>query len=192
MVEPLPERALAAGQTPPLEDRRLVSRVLRHVTKGSVDRLPRLNDLDPWLVGDDWSNCALIRVRQPLDHSVFIVVGDHLLPVRGKVLDREPLSCCPPATLLGVALSFVAQAVEGHSFLMLEGTAVHLDAPILYRSLLLPLSDDGREIDVMLIAANFRAVHEGEETAAATRLVWSHRFASQGREPRKGRGEIVR
>jgi hypothetical protein len=166
---------------PPLEDRRLVSRVLRHVTKGAVDHLPRLNDVDPWLVGDDWSYCALTRVRQPPEQSVFIVVGDNLLPTRGMILDREPISHCPPATLLGVALSFLAPAVEERALLMVEGSALHLGASILYRSLLVPLSEDDRHIEAVLIAANFREVREGEDTRGATRLVWSHSFGSKGR-----------
>jgi hypothetical protein len=59
---------------------------------------------------------------------------------------------------------------------MLEGAADHLDRPILYRGLLLPLSEDDKKIDAVLIAANFREVREGEQTAAVTRLVWSHSF----------------
>jgi len=168
---------------PVLEDRRLVSRVLRRVTEGAVDgRLLRMNDVDPWLVGGDWANCALVRVRQPYDQSEFIVVGDQLLQP-GTMLDREPISRCQAATLLGVTLFYFVQAVEDRTSLMVEGAAIHLGGPILYRSLLVPLSEDGRQIDAVLIAANCRTAGRGEEGSAATRLVWSHRFGSVSDRP---------
>jgi hypothetical protein len=166
----------------PLQDRRLVARMLHHVTKGAAsERLPRLNDVDPWLVGDDWANCALVRVRRPLEQSVFIVVGANLSPSRRMVLDGEPISRCPQTTLLGTSLSFLARAADERSLLMIEGTAVHLDAPILYRSLLVPLSEDDQKIEAVLIAANSGELREGENTSMATRVVLSHIFSSQAR-----------
>src|SRR5690349_784471 len=100
------ERNMMAGGSGPmplLEDRRLVSRVLRHVSEGGMTRrLPRLDDIDPWLVGDDWAHCALVRVMEPRDQSLFIVVGDRLLPQRDQVLDHQPIARCPVTTLLGL------------------------------------------------------------------------------------------
>ncbi|HEV2546046.1 MAG TPA: hypothetical protein VGU20_01795 [Stellaceae bacterium] len=164
----------------PLQDRRLVGRMLHHVTKGAAgERLPRLNDVDPWLVGDDWANCSLVRVRRPLEQSIFIVVGTNLLPSRETVLEGEQISRCPQMTLLGTALSFLRRAADERSLVMVEGSAVHLDAPILYRSVLVPLSEDDKNIEAVLIAANSRELREGEGTTVATRLVWSHSFSSQ-------------
>jgi hypothetical protein len=181
MGELLDGRRIAAGQVsaPLLEDRRLISRVLRHVTDIAAGRrLPRLNDVDPWMVGDDWASSALIRVKQPYDRSVFVVVGDKLAPRPGIVLDHAPISTCPATTLLGVTLSFVPQAMEGRTALAVEGATVHLDAPILYRSLLVPLSEDGRKIDAMLIAASFREVREGEDCHAPSRITWCRSFSA--------------
>ena len=167
---------------PPVDDRRLVSRVLRRVSESAMGRrLPRLDDIDPWLVGDDWANCALVRIMEPRDQSLFIVVGDHLLPDRGVMLDRESIARCPATTLLGVALSFLAKTVDGRSLLMVEGTAAHLGALVLYRALLVPLAADGREIDAVLIAANYRVAGVGENAAPSTRLIWSHGFGTHQR-----------
>jgi len=158
------------------EDRRLVRRVLHRVTGGRAARaLPRLNDVDPWLIGDDWANCALISVRQPHAQSVFTVVGDKLLPT-GTALVHEPISKCPAKTLLGLILPYFGQAVDLRACLMFEGVADHFDRPILYRGLLLPLSEDNKKIDAVLIAANFGDVRKGEEKSVTTRLVWSHSF----------------
>jgi hypothetical protein len=187
---------LKAPHTPtipfPEEDRRLVSRVLKHILQSAIaDHLPRLNDVDPWLVGDDWSNCALVRIRKPLDRSVFIVVSDKLLPNPAMILDREPISHCPPTTLLGVALFFLGEAVEERAASMVEGTATHIYAPILFRALLVPLSEDHQTVEAVLITTNFRQRQEREQTSTLTRRVWSHSFASAGREARNsgiGRG----
>jgi hypothetical protein len=158
------------------EDRRLVSRLLHRVTGGGAGRaLPRLNDVDPWLIAEDWANCALINVRQPHAQSVFTVVGDKLLPT-GTALVHESISKCPAKTLLGVILAYFGQAVDMRACLMLEGVADHFDRPILYRGLLLPLSEDNTKIDAVLIAANFGDVRKGEEESVTTRLVWSHSF----------------
>jgi hypothetical protein len=178
----------------PEEDRRLVSRVLKRILQSAIaGHLPRLNDVDPWLVGDDWSNCALVRIRKPLDQSVFIVVSDKLLPNPAMILDGEPISHCPPTTLLGVVLFFFGEAVEERAAIMVEGTATHIDAPILFRALLVPLSEDHQTVEAVLITTNFRQRQEREQTSTVTRRVWSHSFASAGREPRnsgieRGRG----
>jgi hypothetical protein len=185
MHEHSEERGIMAGYSSSvllLEDRRLVSRVLRHVSEGAMGRrLPRLEDIDPWLVGDDWAHCALVRVMEPRDQSLLIAVGDRLLPERGQVLDREPIARCSGTTLLGAVLSFLAKAVDGRSLLMVEGTARHLGAPVLYRALLVPLSADGCDIDAALVATNYRLAAPGEDTAPSTRFIWSHGFGARER-----------
>lgn len=184
-------QARHAPTMPPLEeDRRLVSRVLRHILQsGMAGHLPRLNDVDPWLVGDDWSNCALVRIRKPCDQSIFIVVGDKLLSKPSIALDGEPISRCSPTTLLGVVLFFLTEAVDERAAIMLEGGAAHIDAPILFRALLVPLSEDNQTVEAVLIAANFRERREERPASAVTRRVWSYPFAAVGREsPNSGKG----
>jgi hypothetical protein len=159
-----------------LEDRRLVSRVLHRVTGETVGcHVPRLNDVDPWFIGDDWVNCALVRVRRPYRHSEFMVVGDNLSPPE-TVLDGEPIWKCPATTLLGLTLAYLEQAVEERSFLLIEGAAIHLYEPILYRSLMVPLSEDDIDIGAVLIAANSRRVGDAEHASPGARLVWTHKF----------------
>jgi hypothetical protein len=161
-----------------LEDRRLVSRVLHRVTGRAVGRhVPRLDDVDPWFIGDDWVNCALVRVRQPYRQSDFMVVGDNLSPPE-TVLDGEPIWKCPATTLLGLTLAYLEQAAEERSFLVIEGAAIDLCAPILYRSLIVPLSEDDIEIGAVLIAANSRRVGDAEHPSPGARLVWAHKFGS--------------
>ena len=43
------------------DERRLVGRVLRHWTEMVHEgRFPRLDEIDPWMLGEDWENCLLI------------------------------------------------------------------------------------------------------------------------------------
>ena len=151
--------------------------------------LPRLNDVDPWLVGEDWSSCALVRIRKPLDQSVFIVVNDKLLPNPAVILDRDPISHCSPTALLGVVLFFLAEAVEERAAIMVEGGATHIDAPILFRALLVPLSEDNHTVEAVLITSNFRERREGELASTMTRRVWSCPFASAAREAARWRNQ---
>jgi len=74
------------------DERRLVERVLRHWTKLAAGRrFPRTNEIDPWMVGNDWANCLLIAVQSPVELSHFTAVGENLA-----------VALCPEDTLAGV------------------------------------------------------------------------------------------
>jgi hypothetical protein len=109
-------------------------------------RFPRLNEIDPWIVGDDWANCLLISVQSPVVLSYFTAVGKNLA-----------LALCPNDTLAGVLLSNLPRVLSARWCLIIEGGATLRGAPILFRSALLPLSEDGVAIDHVLGVANYRA-----------------------------------
>jgi hypothetical protein len=163
-----------------LDDRRLVSRVLRQWGEMAADRhLPSKHDIRPWLVGNDWQNCALVRLAPMLEQWIFAVVGDKLSPSPDRVLAGGPISECPEDTLLGLMLSFLPRVVASGMYYTVEGaTSVFGDGAILYRSVLLPLSDDGTHIDAVLVAANFRKIGESEAAEPHTRLYFNRRRAS--------------
>src|SRR5215471_675874 len=139
-------------------ERRLVERVLRHWTKAAAGRrFPRLDEIDPWMVGDDWTNCLTIAVQSPVKLSHFISVGENLA-----------MALCARDTLAGVLLSHLPQVLSVRRCLIVEGGAIHREVPILYRGALLPLSDDGVAIDFVLGAVNHRTLLADEPT---TRLI---------------------
>ena len=79
-------------------ERRLVDRVLRlwrEVAHGG--RFPRRDQIEPSMLGEDWSNCLVIVVQSPVHLSHFLAVGDNLSGVR-----------CPNNNLAGVLLSHLA------------------------------------------------------------------------------------
>ena len=134
------------------EERRLVWRVLRHwqeIVHGG--RFPRRNEIDHWLLGEDGANCLLIEVQAPIELSNFVAVGVNLA-----------VALCPTDTLAGVLLSRVPPAVSARRGLMIEGQATLRGSGILYRSVLLPLSEDGVAIEYVLGAANYRPLRDDE------------------------------
>jgi hypothetical protein len=155
-----------------VDDRRLVSRVRRHWEAAAADRkVPSKHDIRPWLVGDDWSNCVLVRFAPMLDQWIFAVIGEGLRPSGSQILAGDPIADCPGDTFLGLTLSFLPRVTASGTYFLMEGsTTILADGPILYRSILLPLSDNGgKTIDAVLGAANFRKI--GEERSRAPSAV---------------------
>jgi hypothetical protein len=138
------------------DERRLVGRMLRHWKDMVQERgLPRLDEVDPWMLGDDWANCVLIAVEAPIELSHFIAVGENLA-----------VALCPTDTLAGVLLSHLPPVLSERRCLIVEGGATLRGVSILHRSVLLPLSADGVAIDHVLGATNYRPLRADEGPAA--------------------------
>jgi hypothetical protein len=146
------------------EERRLVWRVLRHWKQiADAERFPRREEIDPWLHGEDGANCLLIAVESPIELSHFVMVGVNLA-----------VALCPTDTLAGVLLSRVPCVVSVRRGLMIEGGATLRGLDILYRSVLLPLSDNGVAIGYVLGATNYRSLCSDE--ALTTRVIFRTHF----------------
>src|SRR5690349_18166928 len=134
------------------EERRLVWRVLRNWTEiAHGGRFPCREEIDPWLRGEDGANCLLITVEWSIELSHFVVVGVNLA-----------VALCPTDTLAGVLLSGVPQVVSARRGLMIEGVATLRGVGILYRTVLLPLSEAGVVIDHAFGATNYRLLRSNE------------------------------
>ena len=135
---------------------RLVERVLGHWKKVAAgQRFPRLNEIDPWMIGDDWANCVVIAVQSPVELSYFAAAGRNLA-----------IALCSKDTLAGLLLSHLHPVLSARRCLIVEGEATLRGVPILYRGALLPLSHDGIVIDHVLGAANHRTTLADEPMAA--------------------------
>jgi hypothetical protein len=134
------------------EERRLVWRVLRHWTEISDGgRFPRREQIDRWMRGEDGANSLLIAVESPIELSHFVIVGVNLA-----------IALCPADTLAGVLLSQVPRVISARHGLMIEGGATLRGAGIIYRAVLLPLSEGSVAIDHVLGAANYRSLRTKE------------------------------
>jgi len=131
-------------------ERRLVERVLCHWLWEKVaagKRFPRLDEIGPWMVGDDWANCVVIAVQSPVELSYFFAAGRNLA-----------VALCTRDTLAGLLLSHLPPVLSARRCLIVEGEATLRSVPILYRAALLLLSNDGVTIDYVLGAANHRTL----------------------------------
>jgi hypothetical protein len=151
-------------------EQRLVSRVLRHWRACSAaKRFPSKDDIDVSRLGQDGRHCVLVRLEAALDQSTFAAVGESLRP-DGLALEDRAVADCPKGTLLGTMVKYLPRFRPDGGPLSIAGSATHLDEPVLFRAVLLPLADDGAAIDHILGAANFRALRGGEEKQLRTRL----------------------
>jgi hypothetical protein len=145
-------------------ERRLVSRVLSHWKQiAAGQKLPRKEDVNPWMVGDDWSHCILIDVAPVLQNSTFVSVGDEFAPAAGQDLSGKQICEVAPNTLLSVMLLNLPRVVRSGRYFAVEGEAtIHCGKSILYRSVLLPLSEQGTVVDSVLGATNYRELRDSD------------------------------
>jgi hypothetical protein len=149
-------------------EQRLVLRVLtqwRGLCRN--DSLPRRSQVDPRLFAQDWVNCLLIDIDPKIECSRFSYIGDNLRDPNWPTIDRQSLAECQEATLLYAATSYASRVIAKRAPISTGGVGVHQGAPVVYRSILLPLAEDGERIDGMLGAANFRAVPATEDVHPA-------------------------
>jgi hypothetical protein len=141
-----------------MEDRRLVMRVMAQwQTLAGGRGMPRRSQIDPRRFGADWGNCLLIDVDPAPAQSRLAFVGERLRDPTGPAFDRQRLEECLEDTLIYSATADIERVVAERAPVG-EGVATHVGTAVLYRSILLPLSEDGRRIDGILGAANCRDV----------------------------------
>jgi hypothetical protein len=68
------------------------------------------------------------------------------------------LADCPDDTLLKAATSFFPRVLDREVPICIGDTTRHIDHPIMFRAILLPLSSDGERIDALFGAANWRTI----------------------------------
>jgi hypothetical protein len=153
--------ALGRAEAPDaVTERRAVLRVLQHWRAAAGDRpFPARDDIDPEAIVGDWQNCFIVDLcghRGPCFRYVGAMVriaawGDG---IGCRVTD------CPPGTILAVATSYIKNVLASRQPVTHSGSALHAGYPVLFRSILLPLSDGGSEITSLLGTANYRRVEE--------------------------------
>jgi hypothetical protein len=146
-------------------EQRLVLRVLAQ-WRGlcGAKSLPRRSQIDPQVFGPDWSNCLLVDVdpARP-ERSRFAYVGERFRDPSWPTLERQSIAECRENTLLHVSTFYLARVVAKSVPISTGGVGIHLGVPIIYRSILMPLSEGGSRIDGLLGAANFREIPATED-----------------------------
>src|SRR5262249_26993869 len=110
-------------------------------------------------------------VESPIELSHFVAVGVNVA-----------VALCATDALAGVLLSQVPRVVSARRGLLIDRMATLRGAGVVYRSVLLPLSEDGATIDHVLGAANYRSSHD-----ALTTQINFRRLPMVPRNPSSGR-----
>lgn len=165
MTEKIPEsveRAEVGEEMPQGMERRLVLRLLTYWRGICGERdYPSFSDVDPNSMQDMWESCFVLEVIGHEADQVFRAAGDAISSFAPVPLIGSSISEWSPDNLIGVAVSHTRDVLRkgvpmshGDEFIKIDGTKV------LYRSILLPMSDDGETISGVLGAANCREVLE--------------------------------
>ncbi len=146
-------------ETNPTE-RRLVVRLLnywRSLSDG--ERLPAQSSVDPQAIPDMWPYCAVLDVSGKETDPEFLYVGTALSQAAGIELAGRKVSQTPNDTLVSNGFSYFGQVLAKKVPITFGGEFVNpRGLKVLYRSIIMPLADDGEHINRLLGAANCREV----------------------------------
>ena len=133
--------------------KRLVGKLLSYwEEKRGARAWPALADIDPEEISELWPHCFILDVANFRDFPYFHYLGPRLARYSGIFLSgRYDWS----RTLLKKSVCHYKEALERSAPVLLEEELTQYDnAKLLFRSILLPLSDDGDTINFLLGAAN--------------------------------------
>lgn len=145
-------------------ERRLVLRLLnywRDLLKDDQDfRLfPSFADINPTAIHDIWQHCFALDLHGHESGPVFRAVGAEFNEYFDGNLSNLPISQLDPDSLTALSSQYYFEVLDKCAPISRGGQIDVPDGPqILYRSLLLPMSDDGDTISGFLGAANCREV----------------------------------
>ena len=141
-------------------ERRLVLRLLGHWRDLCGDRtMPTFEALDLASIPDMWPHCFILDRIEGGSVPVFRAVGEAFAAQAGVALVDTPITAAPGNTLAGHAVSYASEVVRTGIPISRGGTFTNADGnTVLYRSIILPMSDDDVTISGLLGAANCREV----------------------------------
>ena len=145
-------------QMPQGMERRMVLRLLTHWREwGGGRAFPSFEDVDPTEISDIWEYGFVLDLAGHADDPVFRLAGDSLIAHTGSPLRNVRVSEVPKNSLARESASYYREVIRkgvpisrGGEFLRPDRTTV------LYRSVILPMSDDGETVSGLLGAANCR------------------------------------
>lgn len=139
-------------QFPPTE-RRIVWKLLHYWEERKGDRnFPSLDDIDADVISELWPHCFVLDTLSQGPAPYFLYLGPKLARLAGVFLSGEQQWT---KTLLDKAVQNYRDTVTDEKpILSEEHLSIYDGSKIVYRSVLLPLSDDGETINFILGAAS--------------------------------------
>lgn len=148
---------LASG-TESSQERRLTARIEKEWRGCSGAPYPRRCDIDRAKFGNDWDFCFIVDLSDSTKDSRFSYVGAALKEPGSPIFERQRISECSEGSVLALAAKEIEKVKELKQSIEQSGRAVHEDSEILYRAILLPLSENGLAIDGVLGAIGYREI----------------------------------
>lgn len=146
----------SAFEERPSMERRLVLRVLKK-WRALADEQPRpsVHSIDGHDFADLWPFCFTLQLGRYRNDPLIRYCGDAFTQPPGKMVELTQASQLPRMTLIANAIHFIDEVISrevpitrGGEFTTKSGTVVR------YRSILLPLSEPGGDMNFLLGAAN--------------------------------------
>jgi hypothetical protein len=156
------------------QERRLTTRVLTVWKKIAGKGFPKRSQVDPRDFGTDWGYCLMIDADDVSGNSRFSHVGNALRDSTWPTFDRQRVSECLQGSLLELVTRHIGRVTEKRKPVSYGGSACHEDGDILYRTILLPLSESGDKIDGILAAVAYREVTVVHEIPLAESAAYAH------------------
>ena len=139
-----------------LKERRLARRVEKFWRNCAKDRLPAWADIQKHDLGDDWNFCFAVDMRLSDGFPYFIYLGDDLCRFSNIYLSGRR-HC--EMTLLDLATSKMDEAALSRSPVFFNDVLrIYNRRRITFRSVLLPLSENGTDVTHVFGAATGKGV----------------------------------
>jgi hypothetical protein len=142
-------------------ERRANSRALEYwKERAGSRRFPSRADITSDSAGDLWGHLFIVEVAADPTQYRYVMAGDVLRQALGRDPTGEAVTTALPGGM-GVRSQFFQQAAVGLKQPVMDDVGLWArddGTTILYRSILLPLSDDGEKVNFLLGAFSFRAV----------------------------------
>jgi hypothetical protein len=161
-------------------ERRLTARVYKAWLRAAGNSYPRRSQIDPAELGSDWANCVMIDLDPVAANSRFAHVGSALRDHSWPTFERQPISDCLEGSLLYLAAKAVPDLLQRNQPLSFSGSTQHQDTDILYRIVLLPLSEQGTQIDGVMAAIGYREIGAEQGVAITAGSALKDTLQTQG------------
>ena len=137
-----------------LSERRLVLRILSFWRDlGPEGQMPSLSCIEAAGLGRLGPTCFILDITGP--EPIFAFMGEKHIAHHGSDLTGRPIEEVGSGSLLGRAVDYLDEILSRKIPITYGGTFIGTDGgPVLYRSIMLPLSDDGEVINGILGGAN--------------------------------------
>lgn len=148
----------AGNDAPQGMERRLVLRLLTHWRELTGEReYPSFSELDPAAIPDIWNHSFVLDIAGHMEDPIFRLAGPDFAAYSPIELRNLPISQAPQNSLVAKSVEFAQEVITKQVPISRGGEFVKPDGvKVLYRGIILPMSDDGFTVSGLLGAANCR------------------------------------